>query len=56
MEMALGNVRCFDVMREWYDALSGLKPPLSENELLLYDALWVLERMGHPDRIRICES
>ena len=53
MEMALGNVRCFDVMREWYDALSGLKPPLSENEVLLYDAPWVLERMGHPDRIRI---
>ena len=53
IEMALGDVRCFDVMREWYDALSGLKPPLSENEVLLYDAPWVLERMGHPDRIRI---
>ena len=53
MEMALGNVWCFDVMREWYDALSGLKPPFSENEVLLYDAPWVLERMGHPDRIRI---
>ena len=51
MEMALGDVRCFDVMREWYDALSGLKPPLSENEVLLYDAPWVLERIGHPDRI-----
>ena len=53
MEMALGDVRCFGVIREWYDALSGLKPPLSENEVLLYDAPWVLERMGHPDRIRI---
>ena len=53
MEMALGDVRCFDVMREWYDALSGLKPPLSENEVLLYDASWVLERIRHPDRIRI---
>ena len=53
MEMALGDVRCFDVMREWYELLSGLKPPLSENEVLLYDASWVLERMGHPDRIRI---
>ena len=53
MEMALGNVRCFDVMREWYELLSGLKPPLSENEVLLYDAPWVLERMGHPDRSRI---
>ena len=53
MEMALGNVRCFDVMREWYELLSCLKPPLSENEVLLYDAPWVLERMGHPDRIRI---
>ena len=38
MEMALGDVRCFEVMREWYDVLSGLKPPLSENEMLLYDA------------------
>ena len=27
MEMALGNVRCFDVMKEWYDALAGLNPP-----------------------------
>ena len=53
MEMALGDVRCFDVMREWYDALSGLKPPLSGNEMLLYDAPWVLEQMGRPDRIRI---
>ena len=53
MEMALDDVRCFDVMREWYDALSGLKPPLSENEVLLYDAPWVLERMGRPDRIPI---
>ena len=51
--MALGDVRCFDVMREWYDALSGLKPSLSENEVLLYDAPWILERMGRPDRIRI---
>ena len=53
MEMALGDVRCFDVMREWYDAFSGLKAPLSENELLLFDAPWVLERMVHPARIRI---
>ena len=53
MEMALGDVRCFDVMKEWYELLSGLKPPLSENEVLLYDASWVVERMGHPDRIRI---
>ena len=53
MEMALGYVRCFDVMRECYDALSGWKPPLSENEVLLYDAPWVLEHMARPDRIRI---
>ena len=53
MEMAMGDVRCFDVMKEWFDALTGLKPPLSENEVLLYDASWVLERMGRPDRIRI---
>ena len=53
MEMAFGDVRCFDVMKEWYDALSGLKPPLSEKEVLLFDAPWLLERMGRPDRIRI---
>ena len=43
MEMALGDVRCFDVMREWYDALPGLKPPLSENEVLLF-----VDRCGLP--------
>ena len=53
MEMAMSDVRCFDVMKEWFDALTGLNPPLSENEVLLYDASWVLERMGRPDRIRI---
>ena len=53
MEMALGDVRCFEVMREWYDALSGLKPPLSENEMLLFDVPWVLQQMERPDRIRI---
>ena len=53
MEMAMSDVRCFDVMKEWFDALTGLNPPLSENEVMLYDASWVLERMGRPDRIRI---
>ena len=45
MEMALGDVRCFELMTEWYDALSGLKPPLLKNEMLLFDAPWVLEQM-----------
>ena len=56
MEMALGDVLCFEVMREWYDVLSGLNPPLSENEMLLYDATWVLEQMGRPDRIDVQEG
>ena len=43
----------FGVLMSSESALSGLKAPLSENEVLLYDAPWVLERMGHPDRIRI---
>ena len=53
MEMAMGDVRCFDVMKEWYDALAGLNPPLSENEMLLFDAPWALKQMGRPDRIAI---
>ena len=53
MEMAVGDVRCFDVMKEWFDALAGLNPPLSENEMLLFDAPWALKQMGRPDRIRI---
>ena len=53
MEMALGDVRCFEVMREWYDALFGLKPPMSENEILLFDVPWVLQQMERSDRIRI---
>ena len=53
MEMAMGDVRCFDVIKEWYDALSDLKPPLSENEMLLFDAPWALKQMGRPDRIAI---
>ena len=53
MEMALDDVRCFEVFREWYDGLSGLKPPLSENEMLLFDTPWVLQQMGRPDRTTI---
>ena len=53
MEMALGDVGSFEVMTEWYDALSGLKLPLSENEMLLFEATWVLLQMGRPDRIAI---
>ena len=53
MEMAMGDVRCFDVKKEWYDALAGLNPPLSENEMLLFDAPWALKQMGRPDWIAI---
>ena len=53
MEMAMCDVRCFYVMKEWYDALAGLNPPLSENEMLLFDAPWALKQMGRPDRIAI---
>ena len=53
MEMAMGDVRCFEVMRECYDALSGLKPPLSENGMLLFDVPWVLHQMGRTDRMAI---
>ena len=40
-------------MREWYNALSGLKPLLSENQMLLLDVPWVLHQMERPDRIAI---
>ena len=53
MEMALGDVWCLEVIREWYDWLSGLKPPLSENEMLVFDTPWVLQQMGLPDRTAI---
>ena len=32
MDMALGDVRCLEVIREWYDGLSGLNTPLSETK------------------------
>ena len=53
MEMAMCDVWCFEVMRDWYDALSVLKPRLSENEMLLFDVPWVLHQMERPDRIAI---
>ena len=53
MEMALDDVRCLEVMREWYDGLSGSNPPLLENEMLLFDTRWVLQQMGRPDRTAI---
>ena len=53
MEMALDDVRCLEVIREWYDGLSCLNPPLSENEMLLFDTPWVLQHMGRRDRTAI---
>ena len=50
VRMALDDVRCFEVIREWYDGLSGLNPSLSENKMLLFDTPWVLQQMGGPDR------
>ena len=38
IEMAFGDIRCLKLIREWYDGLSGLKPPLSENEMFLFHA------------------
>ena len=46
--MELDGVRCLEVIREWYDGLSGLNAPLSENEMLFHKP-WVLQQMGRPD-------
>ena len=53
VEMALDDVRCLEVIREWCDELSGLNPSLSENEMLFFDTPWVLQQMGRPDRTAI---
>ena len=53
IEMALDDVRCLEVIREWYDELSGLNPSLSENEMLLFHTPWVLQQMGRPGRTAI---
>ena len=49
IEMALGDVGCLELVREWYD---GLNPPLSVNEMM-FDTPWVLQQMERPDRITI---
>ena len=53
MEMALCDVGCLDLVREWYDGLCGLYPPLSVNEMMMFDTPWVLQQMKRPDRITI---
>ena len=52
MEMALGDVGCLEVIKEWCDGLSALSPPLSENKML-FDTPWVLQQMGRSGRSAI---
>ena len=40
-------------MREWYDGLCGINPPLTVNEMMMFDTLSVLQQMECPDRIAI---
>ena len=37
MEMALRDVGCLELVREWCDGLSGMNPPLSLNEMMMFD-------------------
>ena len=51
MERALCDVGCLELVREWYDGLPGLNPPLSFHEMMMFDTPWVLHQMERSDRI-----
>ena len=53
MERPLCDVGCLELVREWYDGLCGLNPPLSVHEMIMFDTPWVLQQMERPDGITI---
>ena len=53
MEMAVNDLAWMDVVNEWYGALSDWYPPLTTDDMMVFDTQWVVQQMERPDRTAI---